>query len=395
MRKMKFFKQTILGIGMVIIFGSCTKEGKYLLPYPTDENPLDKKHMTIFGFNTSDDEADTKIDWWGRVPCGRGYYGTQSLANAGEWHFKPGGKEYKLAGLHKLPPSKSSLRVNVSMDCDVYNVTSADSKRVKEIFNYARSVPSGWTVYITQHEYNRHIKNDDDAKFYIKAFQIIAAEIWRANKLNAYEGKGKVLFVINIAGSGVISGNFNKAWAPAANTMPKNTQFWADAYDNPKGKPSGYENYGTTYEDNIGRIIDPIYNMAQELGYLDNSDGGTRGWGIGEFCSPRRVAPKLPALDTRLGWGPESPYDIDGTLQAKAITDYANYCINKPVPPKVLLLWTTKAGANWNQSFQTAGDPKWDDGTFNTPGRHWQNWPIKVDPTKPITAWQHFIDISK
>lgn len=357
---------------------------------------------TIFGYNTSNNDVERvdKINWWGRVPCGRTYYGPSSLPSNGSG-FLSGGKEYKGVGLD-IAGTVSSKRLNVCFRIDPTTIVSSSSARVVEAYDYVRSIPSGWRIYLTDHEYNRFIigsgTTDEtyQAADYVRAFQILADQIWQANQLNKQEGKGEGIFVVNSAGSGLGTSNWQDSWAPAAATMPPNCQFWADAYDNPNGKPTNYKNYGTYYN-NVTTLLDDVYDTAQRLGYLNNSDGGTRGWGIGEFCAPRRVAPALATLDSTLGWGPLSPHDISGAGQAQSITDYATWCLGtpgRPIPAKVVLLWSTESGTNWNQSLQSAGSISHDDGTAGSPGPHYQGWPISVSPTLPVNAYQPFINMS-
>jgi hypothetical protein len=370
---------------------------------------------TIFGFNTSntDPERVSKITWWGKVPCGRTYYGNSTLPSDGSG-FISGGKEYKCAGLD-VAGTISAKRINVCFNIDAAAVTSSSSARAVEAYNYARSVPAGWRVYMTHHEYNRDFTAINTPAAFVNAFQIIAQTIWDANQLNKTTGKGEVLFVVNAAGSGLGGGSWSDSYAPAANTMPPNCQFWADAYDNPSGYPSGHRNYGTRYSSDMGAdCINDIYDTAGRLGYLDNSDGGTRGWGVGEFNSPRRVAPTLASINSTLGWGPSSQHDISGAGQAQAITDYATLCLGttlRPVPAKVVLFWTG-AGTNWNHAMQTAGAAgydAWQNGSgvlqsnnpiitnFTGLTLHptlGQGWPIAVDPTPVVNAYQPFIDMS-
>ena len=304
--------------------------------------------------------------------------------------------------------------MNSCFKFDPGTITTTSSPKAVEVYNYVRSIPAGWRIYLTYHEYNPEIVSGVyTAADFRRAFQILAAQAWDATQLNKQEGKGEGIFVINIAGSGLAGSSWDDSYAPHASTMPPNCQFWSDAYDNPRGVPSNYKGYGTTYG-NIGPVIlDDVYDTAQRLGYLDNSDGGTRGWGIGEFCSPRRVAPALASLNTTLGWGPLSPNDISGAGQAQAITNYANYCLGtpaRPIPAKVVLLWTISSGNNWNQAFTTAGAPEWDawvngsnvlqttavgnlTGLTPHPTLN-QGWPISVDETLPVAAYQQYINMS-
>lgn len=378
--------------------------GSFAQPPPPPPPPPPPGGATIFGFNTSDSTRNVKLGWWGKVPCGRGYYGYALLPTNGAG-FLPGGKEYKLAGLD-FPGIVSSKRVNVSARIHPTDVTSLSSPVVQNHFDYARTVPAGWTVYIGHHEYNKNLTIADGQAF-INAFKILADKVHQANVLNAAEGKGKVIYVINAGGAGIATSTLTPAqYVPNASVMPNNAQFWSDAYDNPSGFPNGYKNYGTGYNDIGSKILNDVYDIASSLGYLNNSDGGTRGWGVGEFNSPRRVAPKLASLDSDNGWGPLSPADINGAGQAKAITDYCTFCLGqtdptRPVPASVVLLWLQPGGANWNQDFSTAGAAKYDDwsdtasGTQGTvKGPHWQGWPINVDPSKPRAAYKAFIDIS-
>lgn len=357
---------------------------------------------TIFGFNNADNTRLTKMQWWGKVPCGRGYYGQTTLPSTGNG-FKSGGKEFKLAGLD-VAGVVSGRRVNISSKYVLGSITSSTSAKVTETYNYVRSIPAGWVVYICWHEYNRNRSAAELAQF-VSDFQFLAEACWEATQLNIAEGKGQGIYVVNAAGSG-LSDTFNSSQAPAASTMPPNAQFWSDAYGNPSGTLlSGYKAYGTRYK-TIAEVMNDVYDVALSLGYLNNSDGGSRGWGIGETNAPRRVAPKLATLDSDLGWGPLSPADRDGTLQAQYITDACNFALGafdptRTIPAKVFLLWMQQVGANWNQDFSTGGDAANDDwsdapaGTLGTvKGPHWQGFPIATDPTKPRLAYKHFIDLS-
>jgi hypothetical protein len=98
---------------------------------------------TIFGYNTSntDPERIDKVNWWGRVPCGRTYYGNSALPSSGSG-FNSGGKEYKCAGLD-VAGAVSSRRINVCFNIDAANVTSSSSPRAVEAYDYVRSIPAG------------------------------------------------------------------------------------------------------------------------------------------------------------------------------------------------------------------------------------------------------------
>jgi hypothetical protein len=345
---------------------------------------------TIFGYNSTDPEAEEKFDWWGKLPCGRTYYVNNPLPSDGS-SFLPGGKEFKAAGLHRSDVI-SSKRVNICFELNPDSIVDANSPKIKEVQAYVRSIPAGWHIYITNHEYNLRIQDGlyTSASFR-HAMPILAKAIWDADA-----GRGRASYVINYGASGLGTGTANYDDIPAASEMQKDTQLWGDSYDNPRGW-NGYKNYGTPYGDAQARITNGIYDLALAKGFLDNGDGGSRGWGIGEFCSPRRVAPKLASLDTGLGWGPLCPYDIDGSGQAALIQGVCEAALGtptRPIPAKVILLWTTASGNNWNQSFRTAGAPTWDDGTAASPGPHFQNWPVDVDPSKPRAVYQHFLDIS-
>lgn len=361
---------------------------------PVVPPPPDTPSATIFGYNSTDAEATEKMQWWGRLPCGRTYYVNNPLPSDGSG-FAAGGKEYKAAGLH-MAGLQSSKRVNICFELNPDSIVDANSAKIKEVQAYVRSIPDGWHIYITNHEYNLRIQDGlyTSASFR-HAMPILAKAIWDADA-----GRGRASYVINYGASGLGSGTANYDDIPEASEMQKDTQLWGDSYDNPRGTTingNKYRNYGAPYGEAQSRITNDIYDLALAKGFLDNSDGGDRGWGIGEFCSPRRVAPKLATFDGTLGWGPASPYDIDGTGQAALIQGVCQAALgtaDRPIPAKVILLWTTASGNNWNQSFATAGAPTWDDGTKANPGAHFQNWPINVDPSKPRAVYQHFIDIS-
>lgn len=363
---------------------------------PAPPPPPPPLGATIFGYNNSDPTRLTKMNRWKRVPCGRGYYGTAALPAAGAG-FASGGKEFKLAGLDQAAAGVvSSKRVNVSSKFTLGSITSSTSAKVVETKKYALSVPHGWTVYIGWHEYNRKRSAAELLQF-ISSFQFLGEACWEANEANIAAGRGEVVYIINAAGSGLDNVTFDDSSAPAADTMPPNTLFIADAYGNPQGT-GGLKAYGTPYPP-IGDVFNDVYDIAEALGYLDNSDGGSRGWGIGETGSPRRVAPKITPLDAGLGWGPGSPHDIDGTGQAQFITDACEYALgnfdpSRPIPAKLFLNWVQPAGSNWNQDYSTAGSTDHDDGTAASPGPHYQGFPIPVDPTKPYAAYKHYVDIS-
>lgn len=345
---------------------------------------------TIFGYQTSGALRNTMFGWWPRLHCGRGYYGYTLLPSTGNG-FKVGGKEYKLAGLD-VPSVTSSKRINISSRFHPGDITSSSSAVVQATKAYVASIPAGWEVIIGHHEYNKTGVTPAQYAQFVSGFQFLAEAVYNQTLLNVANGKGKGRYVVNAGGAGI--GNFDLSQAPNASTMPPDYWFGSDAYDNPSGFPNGYKNYGTGYNDIGSKVLNDVYDAADALGCLDNSDGGDRGWWIGEFNSPRRVAPKLATLDGSLGWGPLSPFDISGVGQAQAITDYCNFCLGvadptRNVPARVVLIWVDAAGANWNQDFSTAGAAKYDD-----PGSHHQGWPIAVDPTKPRLAYKAFIDIS-
>ncbi len=368
---------------------------------PVDGRPFEDgpkgRLDTVFGYNSLDASAEQKFTWWGRLPCGRRYYGTNTLPADGS-NWAPRGSDYKAMGLHRADVV-SSKRLSVCFRMEPHDIKTSSSERVKQVFAWSRRVPDGVTVYLTDHEYNIQIaRGVATAEEYVRAYQIIAAEVDRANELNAAEGGGRVVPVVNIAGSGLISGAFDLDQAPPASTMPDYTQFWADAYDNPRGYPTGYKGYGTRPSPDIGReIVDDVYDAADALGYLTNTDGGTRGWGIGEFNSSRRSAPRLDRLDTRLGWGPRSPHDVSGAVQADAITAYVTRCLGtttRPAPAKVVLLWHGEDGVNWNNSFTSGGREDRDDGTADDPGPYFQGFPVTTDPTRPAEAWRSYLERS-
>jgi hypothetical protein len=347
---------------------------------------------TIFGFNTSDSTRNLKLQWWPRLCCGRGYYGYGALPATGNG-FAPGGKEYKLAALD-VAGVVSSKRVNVSSRFHPGDITSSSSAKVIETVNYVKSIPAGWEVIIGHHEYNKTGVTAAQYQQYVDGFKFLSAAVYAQTQLNLSQGKGYGRYVVNAGGAGIGPSFDPDTMAPNADDMAPDAWFGSDAYDNPSGFPNGYKNYGTGYNDIAAKVLDDVYDIAEHLGYLSNLDGGDRGWWIGEFNSPRRVAPKLTTLDTNLGWGPLSPHDLDGTGQAQAITDYCEYCLGnggtgRTVPARLVLLWLQPGGANWNQDFSTAGAAQYDD-----PGAHHQGWPIAVDPTKPRIAYKHYIDIS-
>lgn len=365
-------------------------------------NPPPVQSGTIFGYNSADTEAEQKFTWFGKLPIGRMYYGFNAVPSNGQGFIKTFGKEFKAAALHRSDVV-SSKRLNVNVRIDPGTITSATSPRVVEIFNYCRSIPAGWHIYLSDHEYNLFIENGVyDVADYQRAIPIVAAEIYRANLLNIADGLGAVTPVVNAAGYGVLNGDTASAAIPAYSVMPPGTQLWWDAYNSFSNKPQGfaqYKKYGAPYGDPAAFLPD-LYQIVVDKGYAIPQAG----WGIGEFNSPRRVAPKLPVLDTRLGWGPASPYDISGEGQAKSIDDYTQWCLAQDIPPKVMMLWAVSSGVNANQSLATGGRFTDDDYDISSPlpldqatlipGPHFQGFPITVSPDLPLAVWQGYLDQS-
>lgn len=333
---------------------------------------------TMFGYNTLDVEGLAKMQRWGKVPMARVYNSGNPLGAA---HFQPGGLCYRGAGIG-VAGVASSRRVNMSIIYDPATVTGPNSAKCTEVRQFAGLVPPGWYVQLVlYHEYNLHTTDrPGETAGTLTDFQ-------RSHKLLAQAvvdgdaGNGRCVPVINPSWD---AGNLKDAQSVPAADMPAGTQWHNDAYDNPRGQPVGYKKYGTTYNGTLP--AQASYDIANRLGYT----GAGYGWGIDEFNAPRRVAPKLATLDSTLGWGPLSPYDLDGSGQAKSITDYCTTLLGCPVPPTTVLLFTTN-GNLWNQKFTTAGTAS-GDAPVGDP-RH-QGWPIDVDPSKPYAAYQAFINIS-
>lgn len=372
--------------------------------------------QTIFGYNTLDSSGPAKFDWFVRCPISRCYPG----GNLSLSQFNPGGFFYRAAGLDR-PGVVSSKRINMSFIYDPRQVTSSNSSIAVQVKNFVQGVPEGWQVqFVMYHEYNLHtngpggrndiFKNADGSggvtnADFINSFKILSQVIYDW-------GGDRVIPVINP----VFFGWQDQNVCPASEVAPTTQLHW-DLYDNPSGNPPGYKQYGTQYHD-MKKLLDPAYQVLVRLGYLT----GQHGWGVNEFNSPRRVAPRQAQLNTTLGWGPLSPQDLDGTAMANAITAYTNQCLNYPVPPTTLIIFIYEAGTNFNQSFTTGGrhDPKSDDYTdimvqatdangnpvYNSNGTPkmvkvgenrgplYQGYPIPVDHTAPMLAWKHFIDIS-
>lgn len=343
--------------------------------------------QTIFGMNTDPrgSEGIANMRMFGRVPIGRTYVGGSIPADGS--FFAPGGFGYNSAGL-QLAGVTSDKRLNMSYIYDPRQVTSDTSSIARQVAAFCQSVPVGWEIqFVMYHEYNLHTngpggRNDafgggvTNADF-AQSFRILSQVI-------EDNGNGRVIPVIN-----PVYWGWQDSVAPPASEVAATTQFHWDLYDNPNGNPSGYKQYGTQYHD-MKKLLDPAYAVLGRLGYLS----GQHGWGVNEFNCPRRVAPKLATLNTTLGWGPLSPYDIDGSQMAAAITAYVNTCLAYPVPPTTLIIFIFEGGTNFNQSFTSAGRASVDDGTAANPGPNYQGWPIQVDPSRPKAAWQHFIDIS-
>lgn len=349
--------------------------------------PPSSRVETIFGYNTLDSEGTQKMQRWGRVPMARCYNGGAFLNPNGD-HFKPGGLCYRAAGL-STPGVESSRRVNMSVTYNPASVTSSASSLYQQFRAFAAAIPSGWYVQLVMHhEYNLHTTEREGAQGVGSL-----ADFKRSHKLLAQaivegdNGAGRIVPVINPSWD---AGNLKDSESVPAAEMPLGTEWHNDAYDNPRGVPTGYKGYGTSYQPLLP--AQDSYDIAVRLGYTQPGYG----WGIDEFNAPRRVAPRLATLDTTtldgggkpIGWGPLSPSDLDGSGQAKSITDYCTRLLDVPVPPTTVLLFTTM-GNLWNQKFTTAGTTVRD-----AVGPLHQGWPINVDPSKPYAAYQAFIDIS-
>lgn len=373
---------------------------------PPPPPPPAPKGTTIFGYNTGDPEGLTKMQRWGKLPMARVYNDYRTL---GPGHFQPGGLLYVRCGVG-VPGVVTSKRANMSVLMDPRQVTGPDSPLAVEMRNFAAIVPQGWYVQIVlHHEYNLHTTDFGtgetgctNAQFQA-AFPILAQAI-----LDGDAGAGRCVPVVNPSWD---SGAFNLVEAPHASDMPPGTQFHWDYYDNPAGYPldpgggGKYKGMGSWY--NPVNRLQKAYDTIVSLGY----DNPAYGWGIDEINAPRRVAPPLPTFNSRLGWGPLSPHDVDGSGMAQSITDMAQWCLNAPVPPTTFLLFT-QAGNQFNQKFTTAGGEAvddWLDANGNpmtpplsktqlsqprTPGPLNQGYPIPVDPAKPYAAYQALIDIS-
>jgi hypothetical protein len=385
-----------------VVFGTLFAQASFLAACgggtASTPAPTPQLATTIFGFNTAlgsrltQNEMDERIRAWGanRVPCGRGYYGTASLPGDASYagFENTNGKEFKLAGLH-LSDIFSSKRVNVCMDVwgdgtvqrnnqgnPTHTYTADEAQvRLEEVVRYAMLMPQGWTIWMGHHEYNgdwTSTTSQAEIDAHVLAQYKIA---WAMH--DAFIAKGqepRAWWVVNVAGGGIKKGAWNISMAPPAiakvsslypRGMPPGTLLLSDNYDNPKGT-GGLRGYATSYGDSNNSIaegIDEIFKLADELGYTTSAYG----WGIGEFNSPQRVAPKVSGISmadrTKLGWpDPVSGLDadVDGVRRAAAIKYYIDYCKSRPVPPKLVLLWVQEDGANWNQGISTVGAARYD-----------------------------------
>ena len=343
----------------------------------------------VFGYNPNAPEGDYFASSFGRTPIARCYRNNDALPADGS-DFQPGGFAWNSANKN-LAGHVSGQRINMSVLFDPATVTNANSPKAVELRNYAASVPAGWQVQVVlYHEYNLHTTDyggnsatGRTSKQFTDAFPILADAIATGDA-----GRGRCTPVINPSWG---NGAFNDVVVPNASLMPQGTQLHFDVYNNPSGNPPGYKGYGTGYR-TADQIMKGLYAAAGRLGYLTPGYG----WGIDEFGAPRRVAPRLAALNSTYGWGPSSPFDLDGSGMARAITDFANWCINAPVKPTTVIFFTGEGV--WNQSVKRAGTIY---SNAACPGRDappgdplHQGWPIDVDPSLPLAAYKHFIDIS-
>lgn len=371
--------------------------GSTVTPPPPPPPPPPPGGAPIFGFNTSDATRDIKIGWFTKVNCGRGYYGFGDLPITGNG-FRAGGKEFKLAGLDNAA-AVSAKRINISSRFNPGDINSASSERVLNTVAYVKTIPVGWTVYICHHEYNKNTLSPAQYVQMLTGFKFLSAAVYAQSTAQVAAGTGgRAIYVVNAGDSGL--GNTpDLSIVPDASTMAPDYQFWTDTYFNPNGNPAGYKAYGSAYP-GWQNVMVNAYDIAEAIGCHNNSDGGTRGHGYGEINAPRRVAPKLATLNTTLGWGPLSPFDIDGSGQAQCISDACSFAAGtldptRTTPAKVFLLWHADTGT-WNQRFDTGGKAGagLDDGTAASPGPHYQGFPIATDPTKPKNIYKTYVNLS-
>jgi hypothetical protein len=353
---------------------------------------------TIFGFNTAPNNStrNAMVGWFTRCPMGRGYNSYNPLPiSAAQWIGT--GKMAHLACIDLLGAA-SEKRVNLSSRFHPGDITSASSALVTNMTDFTKSVPVGWELWIGHHEYN---KKDVTAAQYTQfktGFQFLSEAAYNQSQANLAAGTGgQVHYVVNAGDSG-LGTTPDLSIAPMAGTMAPDYEFWTDSYFNPSGDPtSSYKGYGTTHP-TLASVMNNAYDLAEALGCHDNSDGGTRGHGYGEINAPRRIAPKVNPLYAPAGWGPLSPFDVDGSYQASAINAACTFAVGqldptRTIPAKVFLLWHADTGT-WQQRFDRGGDTTHDDGTAASPGPHFQGFPVVVDPTLPIAAYKAFVDIS-
>lgn len=337
--------------------------------------PSSTPGKTVYGINTMfGPAANTMLQRLGKIPMARCYRSFNSLPNDGSL-FAPGGFCYYAAGL-QIAGVTSAKRLNLSYGFPASQILNASHPRVQELKAFAASVPAGWYVQlVAQHEYNLSPNRANGTiPDFVRAIKILGQAIYEGDA-----GRGRAITVINPSGDvGWID-----SYAPPANQMPPGTQFHWDIYDQPNGT-NGYKGYGHPYRP-ASSLIDQRIQSVINLGYMNSNYG----WGIDELGATQRVAPKLSTFDSRLGWGPSSPYDLDGTGRVATIQGMIDRMISTAaIPPTTIIHFTFNANGSgqWNHSWDSGGrhdrsgvpSDDWylDSGGNEVRGSHYQNFPI-------------------
>lgn len=345
---------------------------------------------TVFGVNTIWSRGLQMSQRLGKIPMARCYFGSGTLPSDGSF-FLPGGFGHTAARVD-VPGVQSGKRLNMSVIFNADQITSASSPKAREIARFVQSIPEGWYVQIVPwHEYNL-VKNRTGGTIaqFVSMFRILSQVIYDADN-----SRGRAIMVINPSADQ----SWSPSECPAATECAPGTELHFDIYDQPIGI-GGYKAYGHSYR-SISSIMTEPMHAIEERGFFAPGYG----WGVDEFGSTQRVAPKLPTLDTTLGWGPLSPYDLDGSQRVKAIGDMVTFWLSQPVKPTTLLHFTYQSTGTgqWNHDWSTAG--RHERGTVPTDdwslvngvevrGPHYQGFPIAVDDSRMYALVKSHLDIS-
>lgn len=331
--------------------------------------------QTRFGFNTMIADGDAYMTQFGKVPVARCY--TSSLPSNGSL-FAPGGLCYKAAGLHLAGAGVlSGKRVNMSFSgWSAPSVTSTSSAVANEVRNFVLSIPADWQVQLVlAHEYNLDSKRGlGTIAQFVNAIKILGEVIGTADPTGQ-----KCFAVINPSAD---VGWLN-SYSPTAGQMPEHTEFHWDIYDQPKGI-GGLKAYGALYGTPSALCADRMQSVI-DLGFMS----ANYGWGIDEMGATQRVAPKLATINTTLGWGPNSPADLDATQRVASIKGMTDFYLSQPIKPSTILHFTfgSTGTGQWNHSWKTGGrhdrggiptDDWYMSGTTEVRGPNYQNFPINL-----------------